>query len=584
MLGLLEYPLNGEAILAKKRALKKQLLAQEGLVEKKIAILSGSTIGEFKNILEIFLLYRGIKPVFFEGQYGMFFEDAVFSEELRAFAPDIVYFHTSNKNINAFPEPGFSDEEREALLQSEYSRFEKAWQSLSCVIIQNNFEALDYRLMGNMDSIHKNGRNRFIARLNALFGEYQEKHEGFYINDINYLAASFGLDKWHDRTAWYLYKYLCTLPAIPHICDSLSKIIKAIYGKNKKSMAIDLDNTLWGGVIGDDGVSGIALGKESPQGMVYADLQDYIKTLGQMGISLNICSKNEEAAALSGFTHPSSILKKEDFILIKANWEPKSENIASIAKELNIGLDSVVFFDDNPAERQIVRGFNPEVEAPELTEAEDFLRILDRKGYFETIRLMKDDLIRNEAYRGNIKRQAQQAAFTDYGEYLRSLAMRCRIEDFGGGNIARVTQLINKTNQFNFTTWRLSEAEVLDLAEDPNRISFAAALEDRFGDNGIVGILSAEIMEDTADISLFLMSCRVFKRDLENVMLQELILRLREKGVKKLIGRYIPTAKNVIIKDFYPKFGFETTEEEGRYVLDIAGYEAKNYAMEIIRK
>lgn len=588
MIDVLTPPLNPKDIIGNKRAIRRQLISQNGLLEKRVALLGGSTIGEIKNILELFLLGQGIRPVFYEGTYGSYFEELAFENAaLSAFKPDIIYIHTTNKNIAEYPAPGMSHDKREQLLESTMERWRQMWRAAGeryqCAIIQNNFEMLPYRVMGNMDAVHLNGRLRFISDINTAMYEYQSQTPRFFINDINYISASFGLDNWHDMKNWYLYKYALALDAIPLLCHNVASVIKAIYGKNKKALVLDMDNTLWGGVIGDDGAQNISLGAETPEGMAYADFQKYVKAVSKTGVLLGICSKNEEHNALDGLNHTSSVLKREDFVSFKANWEPKHINIEQAAQELNIGVDSMVFADDNPAERQIVRGFLPQVETVPLVTPEEYVKILDRQNYFEVVALSSDDINRNAAYHDNIKRQAAEASFQSYDDYLKSLSMACNVDKVHADNIARVTQLINKTNQFNLTTLRLNEAEVHMRASSPDYIMLCGQLSDRFGDNGIVIVLSARIAGEEAELELFLMSCRVFKRRLEMAMLHEMIMRLKKAGVKRLSGAYIPTAKNALVKDFYKEQGFSEIEEN-KFELNLDNYlNTKDFVMEIKR-
>ena len=586
---LLQPPFNPSQIRLKKRPLRKELLSNPNLLEKRIAILSGSTIGEIKTTLELFLLNIGIKPLFYEGDYGLFYEESVFeNSELNEFNPDIIYVHTSSKNILSYPRPGDTPAEREALLESTFSRFKSVWDSLSekyhCPIIINNFELLPFRIMGNADAWHPNGRHHFITDLNTKIYEYVNNRIGVYINDIHYLSSSYGLGRWADSANWYLYKYALALDAIPELCYNLSLIIKSIYGKNKKTLILDLDNTLWGGVIGDDGVENIHLGIETAKGMAYAEFQSYLKGLSELGIMLNVCSKNEESIAKQGFNHPSSVLKEDDFLVFKANWEPKSKNIQDIVSELNIGIDSVVFVDDNPAERDIVRSFLPDVAVPEMTIPESYIQVIDKQGYFEVTTLSSDDLQRNETYKQNSARESAQASFTDYSEFLQSLNMVNHIGSFSPATIPRVTQLINKTNQFNFTTRRYTEAEIINISDSELYITLWGRLEDKFGDNGIVTAMIVSLHGKRAVIDLWVMSCRVFKRSLEFAMFETLIDQLRKRGIEELVGVYIPTAKNVILKDFYADLGFSRIEgEDGKYLLPLTDYKKKDIDCMVIQ-
>lgn len=333
---LLEYPFDSEYILKKKRSLKKELLKKENLIEKKIAILSGATVGELQNILELFLLNQGIKPVFYQGSYNRYFEEIVYDNiKLKEFHPDIIYIHTMVKNIIDFPTPFESIGEVEKKINLCINQFKAILGTIqaefNCPVVQNNFEYLPYRIMGNADSYRSDGMLNYINLLNQEIYKYTRDNENIFINDLNYQAAWYGLEKWFDNTSWYLYKYPFAINAIPLVSHNLANIIKSILGKNKKAIAVDLDNTLWGGVIGDDGIEGIELGLETAKGIAHLEFQKYLKNLSQLGIALNICSKNEESLAKNGFKHTSSILKEDDFIVIKANWDNKDTNIKKVA-------------------------------------------------------------------------------------------------------------------------------------------------------------------------------------------------------------------------------------------------------------
>lgn len=587
----LEYPFDGAFILQKKRALKRALAAQSGLTPKKIAIVSGSTIGEIKNILELFLLDAGIQPEFYVGGYALYYENLVFDDgSLAAFAPDIIYIHTSAQNITEWPVPADSAQEAEDKFARTLAHFEQAWQAalrFGCPVIQNNFEQPSRRLLGNRDAVDFHGRLNFVNRLNAAVAEYAAKTPNFYLNDIQYLAARVGLDNWFSPATWYAYKYAMDTPYIADLCHSVACIVKSLFGKNKKSVVLDLDNTLWGGVIGDDGPEGIVLGKETPAGMAYSDFQTYLKELSQLGVMLNVCSKNEEANALAGFARADSVLTRDDFLCFKANWEPKHINIDAIAREMNIGRDSLVFMDDNPAEREIVRTELPEVRVPELAAPEQYVAALDRAGYFEVTTLSEDDKKRNEMYKQNLARAAMEQSFGDYSDYLRGLAMRCETGAFDAAHAERITQLINKTNQFNLTTRRYTAAEVEALIDHPEYITLHGRLIDKFGDNGIVTALIAHKHGTEADIDLWVMSCRTFKRNLEHAMFDRLVELCAQQGVTKLNGVYLPTAKNLLTRDFYATIGFEPVSETPDGAKSFAftafdGYVPQNAVMEIV--
>ncbi len=606
----LTYPFDGELILKKSKKLKRALLEQRtDFLEKRIAVLGGSTTHDIIRILELFLLEQGIRPVFYESEYAQYWQDAMFDNQvLSDFAPELIFIHTSNRNVTDYPAPGDTKERVDELFSEQYAHFQVMWDKLAdtyhCPVIQNNFEYPYYRLLGNQEAVYIQGRISFLNRLNEAFYQYAREHENFYIHDINYLSASYGLESWSDPLYWHMYKYACCMQAIPAFAHNLANIIKSIFGKNKKALALDLDNTLWGGIVGDDGSENLEIGQETPMGQVYAEFQAYIKAQKDIGVMLTVNSKNEEENALAGLRHPEGVLKPEDFILIKANWEPKSRNIAEIAQELAILPDSLVFVDDNPAEREIVQMQVPGVAVPAIGTAEQYVRVLDRSGFFEVTKLSEDDRKRNEMYRANAERKKQQAQFGDYQEYLRSLEMQGTIKPFEALYMARIAQLTNKSNQFNLTTRRFTQAQIEAFAADEQYITRYGKLADRFGDNGVVSVVIGRCggMEDVAayrqggqaaqktdafadrsvlHIELWLMSCRVLKRDMEYAMMDSIVEACRERGIGIIMGYYYPTAKNAMVKDFYAAMGFEKTEETDtgvttwRFVIP-ADYTPKN--------
>lgn len=564
----LTYPFDNEYILKKSKRIKKELLASEDKrIAKKIAVLGGSTTHDIIRVLELFLLDQGIEPVFYESEYAMYWQDAMFENpELKEFAPDIIYIHTSNRNISDYPQ---MDDSKEMILEKEesaYKHFEVMWDKLretyACPIIQNNFEMPFYRIMGNRDAVDIHGRIHFLNRLNEKFYAYADSHENFYINDIQYLSACYGLDRWADPFFWHMYKYCLCLDAIPNLAFNVSNIIKSIYGKNKKALVLDLDNTLWGGIVGDDGVENLEIGQETSVGQVYSEFQNYIKMQKQLGVMLNVNSKNEEENALAGLQHPDGVLKPDDFIVIKANWDPKSKNLMDIATELNILPDSLVFVDDNPAEREIVRQQVRGTAVPEIGNPEEYIRVLDHSGFFEVTKLSEDDRNRNQMYKANAMRKQQEQSFADYKDYLKSLEMKAVIAPFEAMYMARIAQLTNKSNQFNLTTKRFSQSEIETIAQNPQFITLYGKLEDKFGDNGVVSVVIGEKEENVLHIRLWLMSCRVLKRDMEFAMMDTLVEKCKEQGIDTIYGYYYPTAKNAMVKEFYSIQGFEKTEED----------------------
>ncbi|MFQ8702566.1 MAG: HAD-IIIC family phosphatase [Eisenbergiella sp.] len=591
MLLELQYPFDSEFILKKSKSLKRRLLEENtARIKKKIAVLGGSTTHDVVRILELFLLNQGIEPEFYESEYGMYWEDAMFgNEELNAFAPDMIYIHTSLRNLRSFPEPSDSREAVEEKLAAEYGRFETMWEKLAqerqCPVIQNNFEYPYFRLMGNQDGADIHGRTYYVNEMNRRFAAYAQEHQNFFINDINYQSAVYGLDEWSAPEYWHMYKYSLCLKAIPWLAHNVANIVKSVFGKNKKSLVLDLDNTLWGGIVGDDGPENLEIGQETNMGQVFAEFQSYVKLLKDYGVMLNVASKNEEENALAGLNHPAGVLRPDDFLLIKANWEPKSLNIEQIAQQLTILPDSLVFADDNPAEREIVRQQTAGVTAPEIGRPEDYIRVLDRGGYFEVTSLSDDDRKRNEMYQANLKREQQQASFADYADYLRSLEMTRVVRPFEPVYMGRIAQLTNKSNQFNLTTQRFTQAQIEQMAADEKYITLYGKLADKFGDNGVVSVVIAEKDGDCAHIRLWLMSCRVLKRDMELAMLDGLAERCLAEGISTLYGYYYPTAKNNMVREFYGQLGFERISEDEAgntgWKLSLTGYENKNHVIEV---
>ena len=316
-------------------------------------------------------------------------------------------------------------------------------------------------------------------------------------------------------------------------------------------------------------------------GQVYSEFQSYLKDLKKYGILLNIVSKNEAENAQAGLDHPQMVLKPEDFVVVKANWEPKSMNLTQMAQELNLLPESFVFADDNPAEREIVRQQVTGVGIPLMDKPEHYITAIDRAGYFEITSFSKDDLNRNSMYKENMARTQLENSFANYQDYLLSLKMQADIKPFEEVYFARIAQLTNKSNQFNLTTLRCTQQEIEEMAADSRFITLYGRLEDCFGDNGVVSVAMAEISGSTADINLWLMSCRVLKRDMEFAMMDAMAAECRSRGVTLLRGHYYPTAKNKMVKDFYAKQGFTLVSEDeagnALWELDLtAGYTQKN--------
>lgn len=581
----LEYPFESDVILSSRKRLRRTLLGDgQKRINKKIAVLGGSTTSDVIKTAELFLLNDGIECEFFESEYNRWWQDAVFgTPELEEFTPDVIYIHTNWRNVEGFF-PSIGGKSAKECVEECMAHFTKAWESLSerfnCPIIQNNVELPPYRMMGNRECWDNNGTVRFINELNDAFADYAASHKDFYIHDISYTAAAYGLDKWHDLQAWYMYKLSMALEAIPYVSYGMTRIVKSIFGKNKKTVVLDLDNTLWGGVVGDDGVEGIQIGRENAEAECFEEFQKYLKKFNSMGVMLTVASKNDHENAIAGLNHPEGILRPDDFIVIKANWETKDRNIVNTADEMNLGVDSFVFIDDNPTERALVSRSVKGISVPEVTTPDSYIHILDRSGFFEVTAFSADDVHRNDMYKANSQRAQKQTEFADYGEYLLSLDMQAEILPFSPVYIPRITQLTNKSNQFNLTTRRYTQPQIEEAANDENCITLYGKLADIYGDNGVVSVVIADTCGNIADVKLWLMSCRVLKKDMEYAMLDTLVETCRKKGIEAIIGHYYPTPKNGMVKGLFADFGFEKLSEDEagntEWRLDINGYANKN--------
>jgi len=558
----LRFPLDAASIVRQRKSLLKELLKQANLVPTRVAILGGSTTTEVKNMLELFLLAQGVQPLLFESGYNRYSEDVLFENpDLWNFKPDIVYIHTTWHNISQFPKLKEPEAEVEQRVRSEMTRFESLWEKihtqLGALIIQNNFDLPQLRPLGNLEASESSSRANFLLRLNAEFAKYARNHSRFLINDILYLSAQVGLNAWHSRTYWYNFHMALSPTATVTLAQNVAAIVKAVYGRSKKCLVLDLDNTLWGGIVGDDGVQNLILGRDHPMGEAFLDFQRYVKDLQQRGVLLAACSKNDIENAKEGLSHPDCILKFEDFSAFKANWNPKPENMREIAEELNIGLDSLVFVDDNPAERALMADQLPEVAVPDVgSDVSRFAEVLENERYFEVDKVVQDDLNRATYYNANAQRSTHQAGFQNYGEFLSSLEMTAEIGPFSSVYLERITQLINKTNQFNLTTRRYTSAEIAAISRDPSFITLYGRLTDRFGDNGLVSVLIGRVSGKSVEVELWLMSCRVLNRELEFAMFDALVEQCQVRGIGRIVGVYVPSKKNNMVAAHYAALGF----------------------------
>lgn len=581
----LEYPFDPDAILRNRRKLRRELLETSAPRQPvRMAVLGGSTTAEITKVLELFLLHKGFAPTFFESAYNRYFDDVMApNPSLVDFRPQLVYVHTSVVNVRRLPNAQDSEATVRALLEEEISRYRHMWTRIGalfgCAIVQNNFDPPPNRPLGNLDGYVPQGRVRFVNELNRAFGEEAAANKQLFINDINYLCATIGIDNWWDPVAYFAYKSAVRYSAIPFLCHNLANVVAAILGKSRKCLAVDLDNTLWGGIIGDDGLTGIKTSQGDPVGEAHQAFQEYLKELRRRGVVLAVSSRNHPAVAREGFTHPDLRVTIDDFSAFNATWGDKAASISQITTELNLGLDGVVFVDDSPAERERVRLALPDVAVPEIgSEVERFLPILDRSGFFEPTSLEEEDRKRPQYYRDNARREEAVRNFLDHDSYLRHLEMRAEIAPFAASYTDRITQLINKTNQFNLTGRRCTTAEVVSFTDSPSHMALYGRLHDRFGDNGLTSVLIAEIGDGAASITVWVMSCRVFQRHFELAMFDRFVEECLRRGIHSVRGCYVPSPRNAMVAGLYATLGFEQQANEvDRWELTISeSYQRKN--------
>jgi FkbH-like protein len=431
-----------------------------------------------------------------------------------------------------------------------------------------------------------------IAAVNSAIVDLA--NEGDYVLDVAGLVDRVGAERWFDEPQWLAHKVPFSLSMIPAWGDYAGRLIGAIRGRSRKCLVLDLDNTLWGGAIGDEGLSGIVLGQGSPDGEAFLAVQQMALTLRDRGVIIAVSSKNDEANARLPFQqHPDMLLKETHVAVFQANWTDKATNLEAIAKALNIGLDALVLLDDNPAERAQLRTALPAVAVPEVgNDPATFAWTIFSAGYFEAVAFLDEDRRRADEYAAETQRVSVLQKARDLGDYLSELQMTISFAPFDPMGRSRISQLINKSNQFNLTTRRYTEAQVAGFEADASTHTFQVRLKDRFGDSGMIGVLIARRSqyrgEPALDIDSWLMSCRVLGRKVEEAMLRELALTARAASMRWIVGRYIPTSKNSMVKEHYAKLGFEADPANSKcqtgettWLLDVSAYQAPTLPMTV---
>jgi FkbH-like protein len=557
----------------------------EGLPTKpvRLAVLGSSTLTHLLPAIRVAGLRRNIWIDTYENDYGQYWQElADPGSALHEFRPTAVLLALDAHELAAGVTAAMDPEAVEAALTEITERIRATWrqarETLHCPVLHQAALPVHLPLLGNNEHRLAGSRATFLSRLNTRLRTMADE-AGVDILALDDRAALDGLRSWHDPGLWHRAKQEVSHTAAPMYGDLVGRWVAAKQGRSFKCLVLDLDNTVWGGVIGDDGMEGIELGQGSPLGEAYVAFQDYARELSRRGVILAVCSKNDEANAVEPFEkHPEMVLRRGDIASFVANWSDKAANIRAIAEELNIGLDSLVFVDDNPFERDLVRQELPMVAVPEVSDDPAGYPIaLADAGYFEGLSVTDEDRERTSQYHGNKARDALKASTTDLPAYLRGLEMQLIVKAFDRLGLRRIVQLINKSNQFNLTTRRYTDEDVIAVMADPEAFGLQLRLVDRFGDNGVIAIVIGRLqMNKDLLIDTWLMSCRVLGRQVEPTTLNLIAQRAAQLGARRLVGEYIPTRKNGMVKDHYAKLGFTIMETDAaggsRGVLDLAGF------------
>jgi FkbH-like protein len=546
------------------------------LVPFRLGLLSNSTLDFVEPVLVASAARRGIALECIRGDYGQVVQDALNPESaiLRA-SPDAVLIAL---DLHAYPlhiSPGDSCSSQESIegwpayLDTIRAGIHRHTNAI-CVL--QTLAPPAETLFGSLDSVVPGTLRNLIQSINGKIAERVRESRDVLL-DVAGLAETVGLAEWHSPSQWNLAKLPFSSSYLPLYGDHVARVVAALRGKSRRCLILDLDNTIWGGVIGDDGLEGIQISQGDPTGEAFLSVQQMALDLRRRGVVLAVSSKNDDQAARVPFQkHLEMLLREEHIAVFQANWDDKASNIRAIAKELSLGLESMVFLDDNPAERGLVRKLLPEVAIPELPEDPAlYSRMLAAAGYFESVILSDEDLKRASFYQDNARRVALQQQFGDVDAYLESLNMEITFQPFDETGRARIAQLINKSNQFNLTTRRYTETDVDAFALDASCLTLQVRLSDTFGDNGMISVVICRQAAEELIVDTWLMSCRVLGRRVEIMVLQEILANAKRRGARRLIGKYIPTGKNGLVEDHYAKLGFSrlATEPDGATVWEL---------------
>jgi len=551
----------------------------EGLPHYRLALLGDSATQHLATALRGCGVEHRLALDLYESDYDQVRAEVLDpASGLYAFCPDAVLLYLCTEKLYArfaaLPEDG-----RTGFAEAVFAEIEGYWSAISAQceakILQYTFVCADDDVFGDYALKVAQSFPRQLARLNLLLAEGCTAHKNVFLADLAGLQARMGRAQFYDPTFYYLARMPISLAALPAAADCVLRLIDAFLGRVRKCVVLDLDNTLWGGVIGDDGLGGIQIG-ELGVGRAYTDLQLWLRELRRRGVLLAVCSKNDPETAREPFEkHPDMVLRLADISLFVANWDDKVTNLRLIQKTLNIGMDSLVFLDDNPFEREAVRALLPEICVPELPEDPahylEYLRSLD---LFATASYSEADRVRTQQYREEAGREQAQQQFANYDDYLASLDMQAFAGPFDAFHFPRIAQLTQRSNQFNLRTVRYTEDEVAALAADPAVHTLYFTLSDRFGDYGLIGVAVLRPLDaESLFVDTWLMSCRVLRRGMEEFIADKIVAAAAAAGCHRVVGEYLPTAKNKMVEHLYEQMGF-TALGGGRFAAECDRYQS----------
>ena len=532
---------------------------------QRIAVLGSVTIDYLTRAIACAVAMEGVLPVTYQAPFGAYVQEILDStSSLHAMRPELAVIAPTWRDLIASLPIGASSAAVDAALDGTVNLFVTLWEKLNANgvrIIQHSLVAPSARYCGMAERLAPAAPANQVRRLNERL--FEAGRGRVHWVDMEALAHEIGVRPFGAARFWHSAKLDFDQRWLPQYIPLFRAAWRAANARAKKVLVLDLDNTLWGGVIGDDGADGIAIGEGSSAGEAYAEWQSYVKGLGERGIVLAVCSKNNPAIAATGFSAPGSVLRRDDFAAFECSWDDKVSGLRRIAQQLNLGLDSFVFADDNPAECELVRQELPDVAVVSLgTDPTQFIELLDSGRWLELPHYTAEDLGRSAAYTARAAALAEQSQATDLAGFLSGLAMKGRLYRPEDGDIARVAQLEQKTNQFNLTTRRYQEPAIRDFLARNDTVVLAFRLADRLGDHGLVSTLIARQEDDELRIDSWLMSCRVFSRSAEQFILRGLIDIAARRGVTRLLGEYRPTAKNDVVADLYERMGFSRVADQ----------------------